>query len=342
MLTLSVDAYLTVYAAAIADRKEMLLEQRTLLEVTEGRVTKKRSTRRALEAAADAAPEPLNESKDLLDGLMLERQAFRDRREELGCTRPLKGLMIDINGVTHGGYRPEEIAIAKDLTATIRKYLNEQVEYLEKLVKELDRLRATFNKRVTYFAALQEISDTVAVPEFTHLERDIQKATTEIGNLEHKIAANIRKGRFLSFLDTDGEKRDLHEDCAVCFGTSDDQFAIMLDCGHAFCETCLKELRKSPFMGNKCANCKEPIEPGKKYPRVRVRGASPTLGSTEVEMGEEDLPDDLDEKEASKLSEEAAERQRTADWQRLKLLDMSRYRDITSFDVMGTYGSKVG
>jgi E3 ubiquitin-protein ligase SHPRH len=39
--------------------------------------------------------------------------------------------------------------------------IDDPAEHVEKLNKELETFRTTFNKRVKYFAALQEISDSV-------------------------------------------------------------------------------------------------------------------------------------------------------------------------------------
>lgn len=56
----------------------------------------------------------------------------------------------------------EEIAIAERVGGLIKKYIARQTEHLIELNKELDLFRKTFNKRVKYFAALQEISDSVS------------------------------------------------------------------------------------------------------------------------------------------------------------------------------------
>lgn len=80
--------------------------------------------------------------------------------------------------IIHGQHRHEEIEIAKSMASMLKKYIAEQstpykpfqcdislimvlAELVEKLNKELDMFRATFNRRVVYFASLQEISDSV-------------------------------------------------------------------------------------------------------------------------------------------------------------------------------------
>jgi hypothetical protein len=56
----------------------------------------------------------------------------------------------------------EEIAIAERVGGVVKTYIGKQTEHLTELNKELDLFRKTFNKRVKYFAALQEISDSVS------------------------------------------------------------------------------------------------------------------------------------------------------------------------------------
>lgn len=72
-------------------------------------------------------PDDVHEQADLL---MRERQAFRDARSTKDCSRPLKGLLIDLNGVVHGEFRDEERIIAADLASFLKKYIAEQCELL--------------------------------------------------------------------------------------------------------------------------------------------------------------------------------------------------------------------
>lgn len=44
------------------------------------------------------------------------------------------------------------------------------------------------------------------------------------------------KGRYLHYLGTkQHEEEDIREDCIICFGSSDDNQAVLLQCGHYFC-----------------------------------------------------------------------------------------------------------
>ena len=97
--------------------------------------------------------------------------------------------------------------------------------------------RKTFNRRVVYFAALQEISDSVSTPEFRDVVKDLAEASRKANELEAKLARMVIKGRFLSYLGTREQNKDeLKEDCIICMGSSDDNQGILLGCGHFFCQ----------------------------------------------------------------------------------------------------------
>lgn len=328
-----VEAYLTAYAAVIADRKEFLLEQRTALAEHEGDLKKKRVTNRAKEAELNAAPVELSDVDDLTLKLMLERQAFRDRRNEEDCTRPLKAILIDISNVVHSGARVEEVEMAKETSSALRKYINQQTEFVDKLYKELDVLRATFNKRVMYFASLQEISDSVAAPMFKDLRKDIAEADRQITRLEGDIARNTVKGRYLSYLDNGNGERDVHEECSICFGTSEDKHAVLLACGHAFCVSCFREYRKAAYIGRKCATCKADINE-RQFTKIRIRHDDQDAAGESQDAAE-------DEEEQDQLSDDAERAARMADLNKLNMLPEERQREIMAMDMMGEYGSKI-
>jgi E3 ubiquitin-protein ligase SHPRH len=173
---------------------EMMLEERSLLATHDARVTKHRTTKAAVRALADSEI-PANVPDDVAEqaaGLMAERQALKDAREIRDCQKPLKAYVISLNSnsssiecreidrlmvdIVHGNYREEEIAIAQNAIADFKAYIAEQsesltrpvgtiadssAEYIDKLNKELEVFRATFNRRVSYFAAYQIVSDSV-------------------------------------------------------------------------------------------------------------------------------------------------------------------------------------
>lgn len=331
-------AYLWAYAAVIGDRKEILLEERTLLNEHEGTVKKKRTTRAAQVAAADALPEQPDETSDLMGELHVQRQAFRDRRAEEDCMRPLKALLISLNEVAVSGTRSqEEVAIAKDASRMLREFISSQSEMITKLNKELDLFGATYNRRVTYFASLQEISDSVRPPMFTNLEADIETASASILAREAVLARMAVRGRYLNFLgQNDGQDR---EDCTICFGTSDDEFAILLDCGHAFCVSCFREYRKSPYIGSRCATCKAAI-PDKKLTRIRIKPEEPKAVES-AESSRMEVDGEQEETQDADTLDDAENEQRVEDMRKLNYLSDVQLRAIADLDMMGDYGSKI-
>lgn len=110
--------------------------------------------------------------------------------------------------------------------------------------------RVTFNRRVTYFAAYQNVSDSVrcpafhdgcadnqvAAPVYKALNAEIKEASDEIIAHETRLAQCQVKSRYLNYLGTKQESDDdLKDDCIICFGSSDDTNGVLLQCGHFFC-----------------------------------------------------------------------------------------------------------
>lgn len=319
--------------------QEILLEERTLLNEHEGTVIKKRTTKRAQDAAADAKPEDTDEVAELMSQLHTERQAFRDRRVEEQCTRPLKALLISLGEVAHSGRSHEEVTIAQEAARMIRRFITAQTEMISKLNKELDLFRATYNKRVVYFAALQEISDSVAAPLFRDLHIEIEQTSGEILEMETILGRMAVRARYLKFLGSSEDHE--REDCTICFGTSDDKFAVLLDCGHAFCVSCFREYRRSPYIGSRCATCKTKI-PDKKLTRIRIKKEEPTgvIEDAVQEPEPEAAEEEEDEEEALK-ADEAEQERRLQDLRQLNYLPEGQLQLITGMDMMGDYGSKI-
>ncbi|ORY26908.1 SNF2 family N-terminal domain-domain-containing protein [Naematelia encephala] len=334
------EAYLAAYAAALADRKEFMLEERSLLATHDARVTKKRITKAAQNAMEDVdiAADAPNEVAEQLAELMQERQAFRDARVEKDCQRPLKALLIALNSVVHGQNARMETVIASGMASMLREYISRQSEYVDSLNKELDLFRKTFNRRVTYFAALQEISDSVAAPEYKDLAVEIREAQNRINEQELKLARLTTRGRFLQYLGTrDKTEDEIRDDCIICMGSSDDTHAVLLGCGHFFCVSCFKEYRRSQN-GRICPNCRVAID-DRQITRVKLAQRGTVEETTPV--GASTLEEVLEETEARVDIEEIERQRRLADLGRLRTLDTDKRRDIALFDMMGEYGSKI-
>jgi E3 ubiquitin-protein ligase SHPRH len=123
---------------------------------------------------------------------------------------------------------------------------------MDALNKELSIFRSAYNKRGYYFAALQEISDTVRDPEFkdSHdLQRQVDGTATEIDTVMQRLQEARVRSRFLTALgNKDGDnqgaieavaqKENPKDDCVICYGCSDDLEGLLLGCGHFFCKAC--------------------------------------------------------------------------------------------------------
>lgn len=342
-----IEAYLTAYAAAVADRKEMLLEDRTILATHESRITKKRITKNSKYAAEDAQNIDLSQVNDKTLNLMLERQAFRERRKQELCERPLKAMLVELNSIEHSSHRHEELSIAKSAASFLRDYIKAQTETVTKLSKELETIRATFNRRAAYFAALQDISDSVASEDSTVFRKAYCNVDGMIDGSLNRLQSLRVRGRYLQYLGGGGDHavRDLHEECVICFGTSDDMFAMLLGCGHVFCVSCYKEYRKTAHMGRKCATCKQPINE-REATRVRIMKPNEVASEPQAADGpsqaeqddalDEDICSDVDE--AARAAESDA-RNRALD--RINYMPLANQRDIHALDSMGEYGSKI-
>lgn len=322
----------------------MLLEDRTILATHEGRIAKKRVTKNSKEAAEDAQNIDLNQVDDQTLQLMLERQAFRDRRKQEDCERPLKAILVDLNNIEHSVQRQEESAIAKRAAAELRAYIKAQTELVTKLNKELETIRATFNRRAVYFAALQDISDSVASEDSTIFRQAYRNIDRMINGCNERLGALKVRGRYLKYLGggDDQAPRNMHEECVICFGTSDDKYAMLLGCGHAFCVSCYKEYRKSAYMGRRCATCKTNIDE-RELTRVRIQkpdgGEGGGTAEAEAEEAEEaPLETGLDDDDAAQTAERDA-RNRNLD--KINYMPLSSQRDIHALDTMGEFGSKI-
>ena len=58
----------------------------------------------------------------------------------------------------------------------------------------------------------------------------------------------VVKGRFLQYLGTREQGvEELKEDCIICMGSSDDNQAVLLECGHFFCNVLAFSPNFCPF-----------------------------------------------------------------------------------------------
>lgn len=133
------EAYLQAYAALLADRRESMTAERTLLAVHEVKETKARKTKAAAKAIAalldeqeiikideiDIQPEHQVIQKELSD----ERKALL---EEFDTNRAIRSVMVDLNNIAAKIPKdddPEKI-IAKEGASDLRRLMAEQGKLL--------------------------------------------------------------------------------------------------------------------------------------------------------------------------------------------------------------------
>ncbi|THH28194.1 hypothetical protein EUX98_g5996 [Antrodiella citrinella] len=265
------ETYLQNYVNLLADRRESLNSERTLLAAHEGKEAKGRGTKAAAKATAVAL------DKDVLEqvgDLVLEREPqnqvlhmeLSNKRkailEEFDSSRALRSVMVDLNNIAAGISReqdPEKI-LAREGATQLRHLLSEQMKLFEKLQADCALLRRAFNDRVSYFRQLQELSDTV-----TEVEREgslsdaLAKAEKERDELDVNINAGRARQRYLDHLakaQGDGTTNEDEDSCILC--KCEFTRGYITQCAHVFCESCMKAwlLRKE---GKACPVCRVAI-----------------------------------------------------------------------------------
>ena len=129
------ETYLQAYAALLADRREALTSERTLLAAHDDREKKIRKTKAAKKAAEAALEEevlmqigdldPQPEHQVLQQELKDERTALL---EDFNTGRALRSVMVDLNNVAAritDDKNPERV-IAREAASRLRKLLTEQ------------------------------------------------------------------------------------------------------------------------------------------------------------------------------------------------------------------------
>ncbi|KAH9856240.1 SNF2 family N-terminal domain-containing protein [Lenzites betulinus] len=268
------EAYLQAYAALLADRRETLTAERTLLAAHDVREVKARKTKAArgtrylsmleaevvdldLDKLEDHDIQP--EHQVMLKTLNDERKALLD---DFDPGRAVKTIMVELNNIAVGIAKeddPEKI-ISKGAVAKLRSLIAEQGKLIDKLQNDLAHFRKAFNERISYFRQLQEISDTVAEADW---EGDVQDAAQDLREqqtaLETKINTARARQRYMENLSRSHEEGTMDEDektCILC--KCDFVRGYLTACAHVYCESCLKAwLAKAG--GKACPVCRVPI-----------------------------------------------------------------------------------
>ncbi|KAJ7746946.1 SNF2 family N-terminal domain-containing protein [Mycena maculata] len=263
------ETYLINYTSLVADRREALLQERTLLAAHDAREKKLRHTKAAIKASA-----ALDMPGEILDGIELHPE-HEVLQKELSAKR--KALLEDLQGRAvksvvvemankaarnHKDTDPEKIML-KD--ASSQPYSCHVGTLIDKLEADLALYRKAFNQRILYFRQLQEISDSVSDAVFENtLAQALQECATEQQELAGKINTNRARQRYLDHLSknkvNDAEADEDEQACILC--KCDFIRGFITHCAHVFCEDCMKAW-VSKKEGKTCPVCRVPINPDK-------------------------------------------------------------------------------
>lgn len=153
------ETYLQVYAALLADRKEALIAERTLLAVLDVKEKKERRTRASKKAKAAAAQRDedmlvMTEDVELRpEDDVLKAELHGERKallQEFNPERAVKSIMVDLNNIAARITRDDdpEKKVAQGCAKTLRDLIADQGRLMEKLQADLNRLRKAFNERI--------------------------------------------------------------------------------------------------------------------------------------------------------------------------------------------------
>ncbi|KAJ7074914.1 SNF2 family N-terminal domain-containing protein [Mycena belliarum] len=321
------ETYLINYTSLLADRREALLQERTLLAAHDSREKKLRHTKAAIKAAAALdSPAEIMER----DGIelqpeheVLHKELSGKRKDLLNDLdgRAVKSVIVEMaNKVArmHRDDDPQKIML-KRAVADLRKFITDQGTLLEKLEADLALYRKAFNQRILYFRQLQEISDSVSDAIFEHSAAEaLQECITEQGDLAAKINTNRARQRYLDHLSknkVDAEPDEDEETCILC--KCDFIRGFITQCAHVFCEECMKAW-VAKKQGSTCPVCRVAIDT-QKLERFAV-----------AETPVEPLP--------TIPSEAVPKSRREISY---NMIDAQTFREIEDMQSFGDYGNKI-
>ncbi|KAI9061801.1 hypothetical protein FKP32DRAFT_1594010 [Trametes sanguinea] len=327
------EAYLQAYAALLADRRETLTAERTLLAAHDVREIKARKTKAArgarylAEGEADLLDLDKLEDHDVQPEHQVMLKTLNDERkallEEFDPGRALKSIMVDLNNIVVSIAKeqdPEKV-IAKEAVAKLRTLIADQGKLISKLENDLTHLRKAFNERISYFRQLQEISDTVAEPAW---EGDIKDAIKGIRDqqtvLETKINTARARQRYMDNLSKSHEEGTMDEDDKTCILCKCEFVrGYITHCAHVYCEDCMKAWMNKAG-GKACPVCRVPLNIDQ-LQRFSIDNSSKEL-PPKLLSNNEVVPRSRREIQYNYISPQVME-------------------DIQAMEVYGSYGSKI-
>ncbi|KAJ4490515.1 SNF2 family N-terminal domain-containing protein [Lentinula aciculospora] len=318
------ETFLQAYAALLADRREALTSERTLLAAHDAREVKQRKTQAAMKAVAHDKLDIPADVEIQPEHEVLYKQLFEMPKNLLSNLkgRAVRSILVDLTAAhaRTGKNDPEKILLATAV-ADLRKLISSQQTLMDKASADLALFRKAFNQRIVYFRQLQEISDSVAEVEFEGIREDaLDDSEKERKEMEAKIVATRAHQRYLDHLVKSNEEDELDEDdkcCILC--RCDFERGFITTCAHIFCEGCLKE-----WMGRKdgknCPVCRVVIDM-ENLQRFRLFEPQQPAGPNPIVNGEL-VPTS----------------HRKIDY---NMIDTTVFETIQSMEAIGDYGSKI-
>ncbi|KAG6916879.1 hypothetical protein DXG01_004788 [Tephrocybe rancida] len=262
------ETYMKSYTALLSDRRQALLNERTLLAAHDVREKKLRHTKAAMNAA-NLSPDGIIDISDIElqpEHEVLHTELSQKRKDLLEVLdgRTIKSVLVDINAAATRITKdtdPEKVTL-KELVAQLRQFLSDQTTLMDKLDADFVLIRKAFNQRIIYFRQLQEISDTVAEVEWEGTVLDaLIGATADKDELDAEIKKSRARHRYLENLARKKDEGLFDEDdesCILC--RCEFVRGFITQCAHVFCEGCLKAwlTRKE---GKTCPVCRVPVNP---------------------------------------------------------------------------------
>ncbi|PIL26140.1 hypothetical protein GSI_11895 [Ganoderma sinense ZZ0214-1] len=334
------EAYLQAYAALLADRRETLTAERTLLAVHDVREVKMRKTKAAFKAQSSQYAsikemevlelDQLDDQEVLPEHLVIAKTLHDERKallDDFDPGRAVKSILVDLNNVAVNIPKREdpEKLLAQEGVAKLRSLIAEQGKLIDRLQADLGHLRKAFNERIAYFRQLQEISDTVAEAQIeTTLLDTMGELRRQQAQLDTKINAARARQRYMDNLSKSHEEGTMDEDdktCILC--KCDFMRGYITQCAHVYCEDCMKAWIVRPA-GKACPVCRVPIHPDQLQRFSLDNPSEPAQAQAPAKL--------LDSNEALPQSRREI---------LYNFVSGQTMQDVQSMEMYGSYGSKI-
>lgn len=322
------ETFLQALASLLADRREILVQERTALAAHDTRERKVRHTIAARKAQNEEHNRIMDAEEIGPEHEVLQKELNETRKNimEMHNGRAIKSIVVELQDFVHSlGDKDPEKAVAKESVKKLKTLIKEQTIIHDKFESDMAQFRKAFNDRVQYFRQLQEISDSVAEIEIEGTKSDeIEKTKVEEMKIIKKINELQARARFLKHLvDKEGDEEE-DWNCVLC--RCDFNRGFVTQCAHVYCEGCLKEwLNRNE--GKACPICRVFIIP-EQLQRVKMKEKKPEIPGAQAQAQLYQLGDD----------EEAPRSRRVIEY---NTIDKDVYEKIQSLDCLGSFGSKI-